>query len=102
MAVPAKAVCQLRLSRSLGKQNERKVDRLPRAALCSWGGAQDQRPLLFISDIVPTNGIDEEMRNEEVSRGAIDNAPNASASRYYSPFLCTDRKTVGLGQSVRV
>lgn len=87
MAVPAKAIGQLRLSRSLGKQNERNVDRLPRAALTSWGGEQDQRPLLFISDIVPTNVIEEETRNDEVSRGAIVKDSHASASRYYSAYL---------------
>lgn len=87
MAVPAKAIGQLRLSRSLGDRSEREVDRLPRAALCSWGGEQDQRPLLFISDIVPTNVVEEDAHTQDVSQGSIVKDPHASASRYYSAYL---------------
>ena len=89
MAVPAKAIGQLRLSRSLDRHDGRDIDRLPRAALCSWAGEQGERPLLFISDIVPTNIVEEETHTQQVSRGSLTKDADASPSRYYSAYLWT-------------
>jgi len=89
MAAPAKAIGQLRLSRSLGAKSEREVDRLPPAALASWCGEQDQRPLLFISDVVPTNVVEEETQTQDIRRGEILADPQVAGSRYYSAYLWT-------------
>lgn len=87
MAVPANVLGQLRLSGSLRGEDGRLVNALPKAARTSWGGGQDERPVLFISTIesgAPSKGNLKRMERR-VGRITVDDA--ALPSRYYSAYL---------------
>ncbi|BAK65066.1 hypothetical protein SLG_03910 [Sphingobium sp. SYK-6] len=87
MAVPANVMGRLRLSRSLGRRTASQVNALPQAALTSWGGGQDERPVLFISEIVSSNAVEGDVERREASRGHIVMDTGAYPSRYYSAYL---------------
>jgi hypothetical protein len=87
MAVPANVVGRLRLSGSLGGRETEQVNALPRAALTSWGGTQDERPVLFISEIVASNAVEGDVEHRNADRGRIAVDANALPSRYYSAYL---------------
>lgn len=87
MAIPANVVGRLRLSGSLGGREMEEVNALPRAALNSWGGTQDERPVLFISEPVASNAVEGDVEHRSAQRGRIANDANALPSRYYSAYL---------------
>lgn len=87
MAVPASVRGQLRLSGSLRRVDRREVNALPNAALNSWGGGQDERPVLFVSEIERRNPLDGSPRQDDVKRGHIVFDNQAEPSRYYSAYL---------------
>ena len=87
MAVPANVRGQLRLSGSLRGLDGRRANALPKAARASWGGGQDERPILFISGIDARATVEDATRREHRHHGhiAVDDA--ALPSRYYSAYL---------------
>ncbi|MCP1375797.1 hypothetical protein [Dyella lutea] len=87
MAVPANVLGQLRLSGSLHSEDGRRVNALPKAARASWGGGQDERPVLFISGIESEASIKGSLKREERRYGRIALDDAAMPSRYYSAYL---------------
>ncbi|WP_281822732.1 hypothetical protein [Sphingobium sp. BS19] len=87
MAIPANVKGRLRLSGSLGGRSSEQVNALPIAALKSWGGLQNERPVLFISEIDYTNAVDGDVESLNRDRGHIAVDGNALPSRYYSAYL---------------
>ena len=87
MAIPANVKGRLRLSGSLGGRASAQVNALPPAALKSWGGLQNERPVLFISEIDYTNAVDGDVESMNRDRGHIAVDGNALPSRYYSAYL---------------
>ncbi|GEM_PF-1335910 len=87
MAVPANVIGRLRLSGSLGGREAAQVNALPHAALESWGGGQDERPVLFISEIVSSNAVEGDVEHGTARRGRISIDHRAYPSRYYSAYL---------------
>jgi hypothetical protein len=87
MAAPANVVGRLRLSKSLAGRRKAQVNALPTAALESWGGEQDERPVLFISEIVRTNAVEGDVVHGSAKRGRISADDRAYPSRYYSAYL---------------
>jgi hypothetical protein len=87
MAVPANVLGQLRLSGSLRSDDGRHVNALPKAARTSWGGGQDERPVLFISGIESEASIKGSLKREERRYGRITVDDAALPSRYYSAYL---------------
>jgi hypothetical protein len=87
MAIPANVIGRLRLSGGLGGREAGQVNALPLAALASWGGAQDERPVLFISEIVSSNAVEGDVEIRDAKRGGIAIDRNAYPSRYYSAYL---------------
>lgn len=87
MAIPANVIGRVRLSGSLGGREKEQVNALPRAALSSWGGTQDERPVLFISEILASNAVEGDVEHREAQRGRIAVDANALPSRYYSAYL---------------
>ncbi|WP_207093698.1 hypothetical protein [Novosphingobium sp. PY1] len=87
MAIPANVIGRVRLSGSLGGRQKEQVNALPRAALSSWGGSQDERPVLFISEIVASNAVEGDVEFRGARRGRIAADANALPSRYYSAYL---------------
>ncbi|WEK47235.1 MAG: hypothetical protein P0Y56_02830 [Candidatus Andeanibacterium colombiense] len=87
MAAPANVVGRLRLSTSLAGRKKAQVNALPAAALESWGGGQDARPVLFISEIVRTNAVEGDVVLGSARRGRISADDRAYPSRYYSAYL---------------
>lgn len=95
MAIPAKVQGRLRLSGSIASQSTAAINALPRAARVSWGGEQDERPVLFISEIVRNNMLAEATRVGTEQRGRITLDDNALPSRYYSAYLWVAFALVG-------
>lgn len=87
MAVPANVVGQLRLSGSLRNEDGRQVNALPKAARTSWGGGQDERPVLFISAIESEAPVKGSLARETRRYGRITMDDAALPSRYYSAYL---------------
>ncbi|MDN5781371.1 MAG: hypothetical protein L0H23_05010 [Luteimonas sp.] len=87
MAVPANVLGQLRLSGSLHNDDGRYVNALPKAARTSWGGGQDQRPVLFISGIESETAVKGNLAREARRFGRITLDDAALPSRYYSAYL---------------
>ncbi|MBO9498605.1 MAG: hypothetical protein J7496_11300 [Novosphingobium sp.] len=87
MAAPANVVGRLRLSKSLAGRRKAQVNALPAAALESWGGEQDERPVLFISEIVKTSAVEGDVTQGDARRGRISVDDGAYPSRYYSAYL---------------
>jgi len=87
MAVPANVLGQLRLSGSLRSEDGRRINALPKAARTSWGGAQDERPVLFISGIAAEAPVSGNLARETQRYGRITLDDAALPSRYYSAYL---------------
>jgi len=87
MAVPANVLGQLRLSGSLRNEDGRRINALPKAARTSWGGSQDQRPVLFISAIESAMAVKGNLKPQERRYGRITIDDAALPSRYYSAYL---------------
>lgn len=87
MAIPANVKGRLRLSGSLGGRVPAEVNALPLAALESWGGQKNERPVLFISEIGSTNAVDGDVESLNHHRGRIASDRTALPSRYYSAYL---------------
>lgn len=87
MAIPANVKGRLRLSGSLGGRVPAEVNALPLAALESWGGPKNERPVLFISEIDSTNAVYGDVESLNRDRGRIAPDRTALPSRYYSAYL---------------
>ena len=87
MAVPANVLGQLRLSGSLRSEDGRRINALPKAARTSWGGGQDERPVLFISGIESETPVSGSLTHEARRYGRITLDDAALPSRYYSAYL---------------
>ncbi len=85
MALPATVRGRLQLSGSLkGSGN---ASPLPVAARDSWGGQQDERPVLFVSETDEGDAARGELAVRELTLGRISADTGALKSKYYSAYL---------------
>ncbi len=87
MALPARVTGQLRLSLNLTNEDDRPLGGLPLAALQSWGHEMNERPVLFVSEILQTSAIAATSHRDQLEHGDIQPDPQALTSRYYSAYL---------------
>jgi hypothetical protein len=86
MALPATVRGRLQLSGSL-KERKGAPSPLPLAARDSWGGGQDERPVLFVSETEEGDAVKGDLTVKERRLGRIMADSRAFKSRYYSAYL---------------
>jgi hypothetical protein len=86
MALPATVRGRLQLSGSL-KEPNKTGSPLPVAARDSWGGEQDERPVLFVSESEEGDAVKGDITVKQRSLGRIAADTRALKSRYYSAYL---------------